>query len=137
MIFTYGTDGFYGTVSATYWEALHPQTVAQSDDVGPCSSWNGLETDEEVSVMLLVLLLPLLPLRAAVFHWQPGWWEVALFCFLSAPSLIFHFSLSYCADIPLTIIVGHNVALAACIAGWVATLIFYLLPADRTTRYRV
>ena len=65
-----------------------------------------------VAAVLLVLLLPMVLLRAACFRWLPSWPEVVLYCLLSVPSLVFYFGMSYCADIPLTIIVGHNAALA-------------------------
>ena len=131
-VFVWGTDGFYGTAAPTYWQALHPLTVTQSDDVYRCNSLNGLGTDEEAGAALLVLLFLLVPLRAVCFHWQPPWWEVALFGLLSVPSLLFYFAMSYCADIPLTIIVGHSLTLATCIAGWFATLGLYLLPGAKS-----
>jgi hypothetical protein len=130
LYFFFHTNGFYGTNAVSLWEALHPQTLAQSDDVYLCTSLNGMGSDDNVNVLTLVFLFPLLLVRTVWLRREPGYVEVAVFIALSLPFLFLQYSVSYCGDIALTLAVGKNLALAGCLTGWVVTLILYLLRWD-------
>ena len=127
LTFFMATDGFYGTNAPSLWAALHPVTLAQSDDVYLCNFMNGEGSDDALFPALLVLLAPLVPLRLFLRNSSPSWYEFGGFLVLSLPFLLAMFSgLATCADIALTIYVGGNLALALCLGGWFGTLVLYL-----------
>lgn len=130
LVFVLATDGFYGTTASSLWDwdALHPRTMAQSDDVYLCSNFNGEGADDALGVFLVVLLLPSLIVRILLFRRPASWAELVLFASLSTPALVFHFTVARCADIDLTLVAGRNLPLAALVAGWLVTFVLLLLP---------
>jgi uncharacterized protein YjeT (DUF2065 family) len=89
--FVYATEGFYGTLAPSFWKALHPKTLQQSDDVFLCNTMNGEGSDETFFPMLFVFLFPLilfrliLSLTRPLLHSRPSWIEVGVFVILSLP----------------------------------------------------
>lgn len=132
LFFFYGTNGFYGTPAESLAEALNPQTLAQSDDVHLCNRRNGLGSDDNMNMLSLVLLAPLLLVRAFRFRKTPGWGETALLCLLSLPALTL-LQTAYCAHIVLTVVVGHNAPLVLGLAAWFATFLLYVAPSKART----
>jgi hypothetical protein len=126
MVFSLATHGFYGTVAPSLWTALHPTTLQQSDDVFRCSTMNGQGSDDEVFVMLLVLLFPLVLWRLIRLQTPPSWIELCVFGMLSLPFFVGMFAgPATCADITLTLFVGHNPALGVCLVSWFSAAILY------------
>lgn len=128
LLFFYFTNGFYGTSAESLAEALNPKTLAQSDDIYLCNQLNGLGSDDNMNMLSLVLLAPLLIVRVGRLRKTPGWGETALLFLLSLPAFAL-FQTARCADIVLTVVVGHNVLLVSGLAAWFATLIFYVVPS--------
>ena len=128
-LFLCATAGFYGTTFDTMSQALSAsRTLADPDSFYPCRSLNGEGSDDSVSVLLLWGLLPLLPWRL----WQPGKapgrGEAALFHSLSIPALLFHFGIATCANAPLTLLAGRNLALFGCLSGCLLAAAVYVWP---------
>ncbi len=51
--FVYTSEGFYGTAGPSFWTALHPTNLQQSDDILLCNSMNGEGSDETFLPILL------------------------------------------------------------------------------------
>ena len=125
--FGYATDGFYGTLAPSFWKALHPTTLQQSDDVFLCNSMNGTGSDETFFPILFVTLIPLILFRLIRLQTRPGWIEICVFGILSLPFFICIFSdLASCADILLTLYIGKNLALGLCLLAWASAAALYL-----------
>ncbi|MES2434802.1 MAG: hypothetical protein V4586_13385 [Pseudomonadota bacterium] len=125
--FVYATDGFYGTAAPSFWKAMHPTTLRQSDDVFLCNSMNGTGSDETFFPILFVSLIPLILFRLIRLQTRPSWIEVCIFGNLSLPFFIGMFTgLVTCADILLTLYIGKNLALGLCLLAWASAAALYL-----------
>lgn len=134
LLFFFGTEGYYGTFEPTLREALQPVGPEQFDNLFLCNSLNGQGSDDDVFTFLLaMLMIPSLVARLVLVRREPAGWEAFMFVLLSAPALLLHFGINTCANIPLTLIAGHNVALAILILGWCSTLVLLAAAGARWT----
>ena len=127
-VFLGATEGFYGTTFQTVAEALaRPLTGPLSDDVYPCSQLNSLGDDDDVAVVSLWLLLPMLAWRHWNYRAPPTWAEATIFTLLSLPAILMLTSAT-CANIALTFAVGNASALTGCALGWTLAAAAYFWP---------